>query len=90
MADLEIDYNLLQELINAFESTRAGFELLVATGCPSAGSDDPVAAHHFETVKLEEQTVLTESLTAFMNARDGVQAAYDAFKVADSAGGAQL
>lgn len=87
MADLEIDFNLLQELIDSFESVRSGFELLATTGCPSVGSDDPLAEHHVSQVKLEEQSVLAGSMVAFTNARDGAQAAYNAFKTADSLGG---
>lgn len=86
MADLFIDYDILQELIDSFESTRAGFEGLAAAACPSPASDDPVAEHHVSTVKAQEQKLLMDAVTAFGNARDGAQDVYKAFKAADGAG----
>lgn len=85
--DIDVDYKVLQRLIDTFERTRAGFETLAASGCPSAGSDDPVAHHHVSAVKSQEMKLLLDAVTSFTHARDGAQAAYDAFVDADDAGG---
>lgn len=84
MADLRFDYGLLQELIDSFESTRAGFEALAGSACPTSSSDDPVSDHHASVVKGQESTLLGDAVVSYTNARDGAQAAYDAFKAADA------
>ncbi|ORC16440.1 hypothetical protein A7979_03720 [Rothia nasimurium] len=86
MNGLRYDYLLLEELVSSFESARSKFETMVATTCPAADSVDPLAAHHVGALKAQEASLLIDAVTAYATGRDGAQAAYDAFKLADEQG----
>lgn len=87
MSDVMIDYNLIQELIDLCNAAKGEFEAMAYAACPIAHSDDPIAKHHYDTVKPQEQALFVQALAAFGNVRDGAQNAYDAFKAADAVGG---
>lgn len=89
MSNLRFDYELLQELINDFESVRSGFEKLATEGCPEVASDDPVARHHSATVKGQSEGLLTDAMVTFGHAKEGTKSAHAAFKAADAVGGVE-
>ena len=83
MPDLDFSYDLLQQLIDTFKTSHRSMEQLAGSLAPSSASEDPVAAHHAETVKAEEEKLLVDASTSLSNAQEGAQITYDTFKEAD-------
>lgn len=85
MADLRFSYELLQNLIDTFKDVKGAFEGYGSSTAGSIGSDDPVAHHHADAVKGQEDQLMSAMVTALGNAQEGSQAVFDDFKTADGA-----
>lgn len=73
--------------MDAFNTVHTGFVTMASSLASSVDSDDAVAAHHNDTVRAQEEALLSEAVISFYNAYQGTKDAHEAFKAADEAGG---
>ncbi|WP_247827332.1 hypothetical protein [Arthrobacter antioxidans] len=85
MADVEIDYTVLQTVIDAFTEVERVLSDAAGQAVPSVDSEDPVAADAAPAAAAAATALLRAGAHSCGHGRAGAQAAYDGFKHADGA-----